>query len=386
MDTTPQYPEHPEYPAPDPRAGSAPYPGPNPFAAPAGGGTGTPPPAGSPFGPYTGPPAPPPVLAAAGAPGDPSGPPHDSVTVMTPGDPAPRPRGKRRAVAVVAAVALAAGLAGGVAGGVIGDRVGDHGSPSAAYSAGAAPVQSVADKSQTGVAAVASAVTPSVVEVTVQTRQGTGTGSGVVLTADGKILTNAHVVDGAGSGAALTVTFSDGKTADATVVGKDTSSDLAVIQAKGVSNLKAATLGNSSQVAVGDQVVAIGSPEGLTGTVTSGIVSALDREVTVSDSNGSNGSNGSGGLNGFPFGTRGTGSSSSNQTTYHAIQTDAAINPGNSGGPLLDMNGRVIGINSAIYSPTSAGGSDAGNVGLGFAIPIDQVKTLLPGLESGQSA
>ncbi|NUR08020.1 MAG: trypsin-like serine protease, partial [Nocardioidaceae bacterium] len=285
-----------------------------------------------------------------------------------------------------------AGLAGGVAGGVIGDRVGDHGSPSAAYSAGAAPVQSVADKSQTGVAAVASAVTPSVVEVTVQTRQGTGTGSGVVLTADGKILTNAHVVDGAGSGAALTVTFSDGRTADATVVGKDTSSDLAVIQAKGVSNLKAATLGNSSQVAVGDQVVAIGSPEGLTGTVTSGIVSALDREVTVSDSNGSNGSNGSGGsggsggLNGFPFGTRGTGSSSSNQTTYHAIQTDAAINPGNSGGPLLDMNGRVIGINSAIYSPTSAGGSDAGNVGLGFAIPIDQVKTLLPGLESGQSA
>ncbi|WP_284701849.1 S1C family serine protease [Yinghuangia soli] len=297
--------------------------------------------------------------------------------------PARAPR-KRRALAVVVAAALAAGLVGGAAGGWIGTEAGGSSKPDA-YVSGAAPVTSVADKNLTGISAVAAAVLPSVVEIGVRTRSGEGTGSGIVLSADGKILTNAHVVDGATDGT-ITITFNDGRTAKATVLGSDSASDLAVLKVDGVDNLKPATLGDSDSVAVGDPVVAIGSPEGLTGTVTSGIVSALNREVTVPDEQQD--------PRGLPFGTSGTsgssgsGSDSAAQgTKYKAIQTDASINPGNSGGPLVDMNGRVIGINSAIYSPTSGAlGTDAGSVGLGFAIPINQVKALLSNLESGTAA
>ncbi|NUU25192.1 MAG: trypsin-like serine protease [Streptomycetaceae bacterium] len=287
---------------------------------------------------------------------------------------------KRKGVALVVAAALAAGLVGGAAGGLIGNAFDDSSSASSSYTgSGSAPVQSVADQNLTGVAAVAAAVRPSVVEITVQTRRGTGTGSGVILSADGKILTNAHVVSDA-DGGTITVTFSDGSTAKASVVGTDTDSDLAVIKAENVSNLKPATLGDSDSVAVGDTVVAIGSPEGLTGTVTSGIVSALNRDVEVASSDSGNSS-------GLPFGSPYGNAATQETTTYKAIQTDASINPGNSGGPLIDMNGRVIGINSAIYSPTSGSlGTDAGSVGLGFAIPINQVKTLLTDLENGKSA
>jgi putative serine protease PepD len=311
-------------------------------------------------------------------------PPVEGAHIPLAGEPAPaaKPR-RRRGVAVVVAAALAAGLIGGAAGGVIGNALDSDNGNAKAYVSGTAPVQSVADKNLTGVAAVAQAVTPSVVEVGVQLRQGTATGSGVILSDDGKILTNAHVVNGASNGS-VKITFADGRTATARVLGTDTNSDLAVLKVDGVTGLKPATLGDSDQVRVGDQVVAIGSPEGLTGTVTSGIVSALNREVKVSDSEGGNGRQNP---YGFPYNQSQSQNSSSGTTTYHAIQTDAAINPGNSGGPLLDLNGRVIGINSAIYSPTSSAlGSDAGNVGLGFAIPINQVKALLGSLESGNTA
>ncbi|UGQ13714.1 trypsin-like peptidase domain-containing protein [Yinghuangia sp. ASG 101] len=289
-------------------------------------------------------------------------------------------RAKRRGIALVVAAALGAGLVGGAAGGLIGTAVDDKpAAVSVTGDSGAAPVQSVADQSLTGVSAVAKAVLPSVVEISVQTRRGSATGSGVILSADGRILTNAHVVADS-SGGTITVTFSDGGTATATVVGSDTASDLAVIQAANVSGLQPAALGDSDTVAVGDGVVAIGSPEGLTGTVTSGIVSALDREVEVPTSDGNQGTS--------PFGSPyGSAASTPRTTKYQAIQTDASINPGNSGGPLLDMNGRVIGINSANYSPSSGSlDSSGGSVGLGFAIPINQVKTLLTDLESGTSA
>ena len=156
-------------------------------------------------------------------------------------------------------------------------------------------------------------------------QQGSGSGSGIILTDDGQILTNNHVVEIAADGGELAVSFNDGSTAKATIVGRDPLTDLAVIQAEDVSGLTPATLGDSDDLAVGQQVVAVGSPFGLESTVTTGIVSALNRPVT----------------------TQGE-SSTDPATVFPAIQTDAAINPGNSGGPLIDMNGQVVGIDSAI--------------------------------------
>ncbi|TQM82930.1 putative serine protease PepD [Saccharothrix saharensis] len=254
---------------------------------------------------------------------------------------------RRRTGAVVTSAALAAAVFGGVTGGVVGAL----NAPSAAVAQASGPVAVNASTTQ-DVSAVAARVLPSVVQVNVVTAQGQGLGSGVVLTADGRILTNDHVVSGARQ---VTVTLSDGRTVDASVVGTDPSSDLAVVQAAGVSGLTPATFGDSDQVKIGDQVVAIGSPEGLRGTVTSGIVSALDRTVTVP---------------GTTTGRRGS------SVSYQAIQTDASINPGNSGGPLVNPAGQVVGINSAIYSPASAGG-EAGSVGIGFAIPSNQVQQIV---------
>ncbi|MER5267358.1 trypsin-like peptidase domain-containing protein [Actinosynnema sp. NPDC002837] len=256
---------------------------------------------------------------------------------------------RRRTGAVVTSAALVAALVGGATGGVVGALN--------ASSTAQAPVSGgqVARNASSAldVSGVAARVLPSVVQVNVVSAQGQGLGSGVVLTPDGRILTNNHVVAGAQK---VTVTLSDGRTVDATVVGADASSDLAVVQASGVSGLTPATFGDSDQVKIGDEVVAIGSPEGLQGTVTSGIVSALDREVTVPGTS--------------------TGRRGSSTVSYQAIQTDASINPGNSGGPLVDSAGRVIGINSAIYSPASDGG-EAGSVGIGFAIPSNQVRQLV---------
>jgi S1-C subfamily serine protease len=184
-----------------------------------------------------------------------------------------------------------------------------------------------------------------------QPNEGTATGSGFVVDRDGTIITNAHVVSGAES---VTVSFSeDGDAVDAEVMGVDESTDLAVlkIDPDDVENLVAMPLGDSSQAQVGDPVVAIGNPFGFQRTVTTGIVSALQREITAP--------------NGFQI--------------RNVIQTDASINPGNSGGPLLDANGRVIGINSQI----ATGGTSQGSVGIGFAVPINTAKSLLPELRQG---
>lgn len=191
--------------------------------------------------------------------------------------------------------------------------------------------------------AVADAVRPSVVAIDVRTQSGAGAGSGVVIDDEGHILTNHHVVSGAVDGG-LRVTLADGRVLEASVVGTDPTTDLAVIVlADPPSDLEPASLGDSDAVEVGQPVMAVGNPLGLDSTVTTGIVSALDRPVTTSDG-------------------------SDLTVVTNAIQIDAAINPGNSGGPLFDASGRVIGINSSIASMPSGGGA-AGSIGLGFAIP-----------------
>ena len=200
------------------------------------------------------------------------------------------------------------------------------------------------------ISAAAAKIDPSVVTITVQAGSSGDIGSGVVLDAAGHILTNDHVVSAAESGqgsgrASVTVTFPDGRTAPATIVGTSTSNDLAVIKVDGVSDLKPATFAKSDAVQVGQAVVAAGAPLGLSESITSGIVSNTARPVR---------------------------SGNDNDAVYLAVQTDAAINPGNSGGPLVDLNGSVLGINSSIASTGSgSSGSQSGNIGIGFAIPSD---------------
>jgi putative serine protease PepD len=271
---------------------------------------------------------------------------------------APRPprRVRRGALAAVAAAALVAGGVGGSIGAFIGS---DGASQPAATTA--TTTSSTSGTSGTDVSALVAKVMPSVVQVNVTLQQGAGIGSGVIVSSDGRILTNNHVV---GDADKVTVTLSDGRTVDAKVLGTDPSTDLAVIQAQGVSGLTPATFGDSSKVAVGDEVIAIGSPGGLQGTVTTGIVSALDRKVTVDESEGQNQN---------PYARNGGG----NSTSYQAIQTDAAINQGNSGGPLFNSDGQVIGINSAMYSPVTGPDGSAGSVGIGFAIPSNQAQQVM---------
>jgi len=214
-------------------------------------------------------------------------------------------------------------------------------------------------------AAIAAKVLPSVVSINVRGSSGSDTGSGVVLRSDGYVLTNNHVVAAATNGGSVSVVFNDGSTASARIVGTDQEDDLAVIKVA-KTGLRAAILGSSSNVRVGDAVLAVGSPLGLTGTVTAGIVSALNRPVdTTQDQQQQT----------DPFGFNNNQQQSATTTVISAIQTDAAINPGNSGGPLLNAAGQVIGINSAIASTGSFGGQ-AGNIGVGFAIPIDQARII----------
>ena len=193
-------------------------------------------------------------------------------------------------------------------------------------------------------ASVADAVRDSVVAISTASRAGSGLGSGVVLDAEGNVLTNHHVIAGA---AEIQVTLADGRILPAEVVGTDESTDLAVVRMVGApDDLRPASLGSSEELVVGQEVMAVGNPLGLSSTVTTGIISALDRPVTTTDSSG-------------PGGT---------VVVTNAIQVDAAINPGNSGGPVFDLNGRVIGIASSIAT-LSQGSS--GSIGLGFAIPVD---------------
>ncbi|NRQ39149.1 PDZ domain-containing protein [Nonomuraea sp. NN258] len=277
---------------------------------------------------------------------------RDTVIMEQPPPPppaAPRKPGFTAGQKAVAGLALAAMALGG---GVVGAVVANAFQPERVVSS---PVGSPVFKpasSQLTMAEVAQKVQPSVVMI-----QGrTGEGSGVVLSEDGLILTNNHVVVGAGQGGQMTVKFSDGKTARATIVGTDPATDLAVIRAEDVSGLTKAALGDSDQLKVGDEVLALGSPLGLDGSVTKGIVSALDRTLTVG-----------GEQRQLPPGLGQQGESEQPTTIGGAIQTDAAINPGNSGGALVNAAGELVGINTAIAAQAQAGG-------VGFAIPINTAK------------
>ena len=212
------------------------------------------------------------------------------------------------------------------------------------------------------IAGIAKAVLPVVVSISVSSNSASGTGSGFIIQSNSTesfILTNNHVATGAGENAKITISFQDQSEEPATIVGTNASYDLAVLRvARG--NLPVAVLGNSDDVVVGDTTIAIGSPLGLSGTVTSGIVSALNRPVTAG----------------------GQG----DESFINAIQTDAAINPGNSGGPLVNAAGQVIGINSAIATLGSSS-SSSGSIGLGFSIPINQAKRVAEELiNSGSSS
>ncbi|WP_448625598.1 S1C family serine protease [Geodermatophilus sp. URMC 64] len=260
---------------------------------------------------------------------------------------------------------LRIGIAGLVAGAVIGGGAGagvvalvdQPGSPASS----AAAAQSVVIKdpnSATSVTAAAAKAAPSVVTIYVTGSSAAGSGSGVVLTDDGYVLTNNHVVtlEGEASNADIQVRTADGTLYDATVVGTDPSSDLAVVKLDGASGLTPATFADSGKVQVGDLAVAIGAPLGLENTVTDGIVSATNRAVQ-------------------------TGSTQSDATVIDAIQTDAAINPGNSGGALVNAAGEVIGINTAIASVASSDlpgqqSTQSGNIGVGFAIPSNTAKRI----------
>jgi putative serine protease PepD len=200
-----------------------------------------------------------------------------------------------------------------------------------------------------GIADLAAQAQPAVVQLNVGGAGGEGTGSGFVISEDGYIVTNHHVAGGVGESGTVDVVFSDESTATGTLVGSDAGYDIAVVKVNR-DGLPTLPLGSSSDVRVGDVAVALGSPLGLQGTVTSGIVSALERPVTAG----------------------GQGSTS----FINAIQTDAAINPGNSGGPLLNGSGEVIGVNTAIASLGAVGGA-AGSIGLGFAIPIDTAQRIV---------
>ncbi len=288
-----------------------------------------------------------------------------------------RPARRRGPAALLVAVAIVAAAVGGGTAFGIQELTGSD-----TVAAGSTSTNVVPSSQKGTVSGVAKAVSPSIVEINATSNAGSSTGSGVIITDDGEIVTNNHVVAGASS---VKVTTHDGKQYTAEVVGTDSKKDLALIKLENASGLKAATLGDSDSLAVGQQVVAIGSPEGLTGTVTSGIVSALDRDVTVSTDEGQQQQQRQGGQWPFEFGGQQfNGDTGSSTTTYKAIQTDASLNPGNSGGALIDMNGNIIGINSAMYSATESSAS-AGSVGLGFAIPINTVKADLPELRAGAS-
>ncbi|MFJ8137236.1 S1C family serine protease [Streptomyces sp. NPDC096013] len=295
---------------------------------------------------------------------------------------APRPKKTRRGpIALLAAVAIVAAAVGGGTAYAFQELTGKDTVATSSTTTAVVPSSKKGD-----VATIAATVSPSVVEVNATLSNGSSTGSGVILTSDGQIITNNHVISGASS---IKVKTSDGKTYTAKVVGTDSKKDLALLKLEGASGLKAATLGNSAGVQVGDTVVAIGSPEGLTGTVTSGIISSLSRDVTVSTDENQGQSSGGGGQWPFQFGGQQfNGDTGTSTTTYKALQTDASLNPGNSGGALIDASGNIIGINSAMYSASSSSSSsssDAGSVGLGFAIPINTVKADLASLRAGGS-
>ncbi len=308
----------------------------------------------------------------------------------TTGDgPAAAPRRRRRAlvpgVAALLAAALVGGGAGYVAGGQNDPTTAGQAAPVSSLTTSSAVPASDTTQTQTQVESVAQSVTPTVVQITEQSGQSGGTGSGAIIGSDGLILTNNHVVAGAASGGTLAVTFSDGTSSSATIVGRDPVTDLAVIRARTTRQLPVIALGDSATLRVGQQVVAFGSPLGLSGTVTTGIVSALNRPVTTAPEP----TPGSGqGTNPFGQDPGAPTQTSPQPNSINALQTDAAINPGNSGGPLVDLQGRLIGLNSAIasLSGASSSGAQSGSIGLGFSIPVNQLKPIVAQLEKGEKA
>ncbi|OZE33885.1 peptidase S1 [Rhodococcus sp. 05-2254-6] len=262
--------------------------------------------------------------------------------------------GRSALVAGAIALVLVGGGIGGAVGAIATNNANGGGGVTNSLNSTVTAAEPAANFPDGSVQAVANKVLPSVVQIQVTGSQEEGEGSGVILSSDGLILTNNHVATGAGANGKLTVAFSDGSVADATIVGADSVSDMAVIKAEGKTNLTPIELGSSSNLEVGQQVVAIGSPLGLAGTVTTGIVSSLNRPVSTS------------------------GESGNQNSVIDAIQTDAAINPGNSGGALVNTDGQLIGINTAIATIGGSQGSGAqsGSIGLGFAIPVDQAKRI----------
>ena len=323
-----------------------------------------------------------PIPGGTGAGPMPGGTGTGPIPGMLPPMPPPGPIRQKRsragilAVGAVAIAVVSAGIGGAAA------TVVELGTHSAAGSGGrlipgAAPSVPAANMPPGSVEQVAAKVVPSVVMLETDMGRASEEGSGIVLSADGLILTNNHVVAAAAKPSAngpggpggppgpggpggpggpppkTTVTFSDGRTAPFTVLGADPTSDIAVIRVQGISGLTPISMGSSTDLRVGQPVVAIGSPLGLSGTVTTGIISAMNRPVST------------------------TGESGNQNTVLDAIQTDAAINPGNSGGALVNMSGQLVGVNSAIAT-LGADSPDAqsGSIGLGFAIPVDQAKRI----------
>ena len=334
--------------APDP----APPPGSQPEAAPEGAGS-----------PDERPGSGPGVPEGSGIPDEPAG-----TGAAAPGEPAYWKAPLRRVpprTAVLVGLALVAGLIGGLAGGYIA-RPGSSGT-SQTYNPGPIP-SAVTSRPPGSVAGIAARILPSVVMIKVNGGQGTGSG---FIVSGGYVVTNNHVVtlDGQDKRAPLQVVLSGGQAVPARLVGADPYSDLAVIRPEGGSNMPAVQLGNSDGVVVGDPVVAIGSPLGLAGTVTSGIVSALHRPVQAGGDH--------------------AGGGAPSEAYIDAIQTDAPINPGNSGGPLVNGQGQVIGVTSVIAtlgSGSIGGSSQSGSIGLGFAIPVDQARGVIQQLvENGKA-
>ncbi|MBW8481353.1 trypsin-like peptidase domain-containing protein [Actinomadura sp. PM05-2] len=325
----------------DPRGGN-PYgwpqqrsPQPPPPGAPGPGGPGAPPPGG------------PRPMQGYGQP--PSGPNWAPV-------PAPPPSSRSGpGFGLLAVMALLVALvAGGVGAGIGVMAADDDGGPGGLVSGSDSGGGTVQSRPPDSVAGVAQKVLPSVVMIRVRSGQGEGAGTGFIVNG-GYIVTNNHVASMGANGGQIEIVFNDKKTLPATIRGTDPSSDIAVLKPTGSHSMPALTAGDSAKIAVGDPVIAIGSPLGLQGSVTTGIVSALNRAVPTQGENGADGA------------------------YLNAIQTDAAINPGNSGGPLVNGKGQVIGINTAIATLNSGQGfggqeSESGSIGLGFAIPINQAQ------------
>jgi putative serine protease PepD len=261
----------------------------------------------------------------------------------------------------------AAALIGGAGGAAVAGTVGDHDGTTTVTEAAPAPSTAVAstregglgadqvyERSKDSVAFITARVTQAAAGPFGESQSGEATGSGFVVSKDGYIVTNAHVVDGASS---VKVKVGDGATTPARVVGKDSSTDIALLKVDpGDQELKPLVFGDSDDVEVGDATFAIGNPYGLSRTLTTGVISALQRQITAPDG----------------------------YSIDDVLQTDAALNPGNSGGPLLDAAGHVIGVNSQIESSSNGAGGSGGNVGIGFAIPSNTVRTVVEQLMAGK--